>query len=60
MYNGQVSLSEKQFDDVFASLLNNTSPLYNMLKDEGTNFINVYEAFISMLVFSQGHFDDKL
>jgi Ca2+-binding EF-hand superfamily protein len=51
-------LTEAEFDDVFSPILNNTGKCYKKLQKEGN--VNIYEAFVSMTVFSDGDFDLKL
>ena len=51
-------LDREQFDDVFCNMLNNTRPFFDILQEDGR--VDIYQAFIAMAVFSDGHFDDKI
>lgn len=52
------TLDAEQFDNLFSPLLNNTTPFFNVFK-EGS-FVDIYQSFIALTIFSQGHFDDKI
>ena len=43
-------ISESEFDDVFCKMLNNTTPFWDVLKEDDK--VDIYQAFISMVVFS--------
>ena len=53
-----MQLDHSQFDDVFCTMLNNTMPIFNLLAEDGR--VDIYQAFIAMTVFADGHFDDKI
>jgi Ca2+-binding EF-hand superfamily protein len=54
-----IHLTQSVFDDIFCSMLNNTTPFWEILQEDGK--VDIYQAFISMVVFSSsGHFDDKI
>ena len=52
-------LSREEFDELFSPILNNTNTCFSKLKKEGEK-VDIYEAFVSMTVFSEGDFDLKL
>ena len=54
----KTKLDRSEFDDVFCSMLNNTTPFFDILEEEGK--ADIYQAFITMAVFTEGHFDDKI
>jgi len=54
----ETRLNSSQFDDVFCAMLNNTRPTFDLLAEEG--YVDIHQAFISMAVFADGHFDDKI
>ena len=39
-------------------MLNNTQPLFEIMREDQA--VDIYQTLISMVVFSKGHFDDKL
>ena len=52
-------LTWTEFDSVFSSVLNNCEPLYKILSER--HIINIYEVFISLVVFLQDvEFEDKV
>ena len=51
-------LTWEEFDDVFSPLLNNCQPLWNTLAR--MHLVNIYEVFISLIIFVQGdEFEEK-
>ena len=55
-------LNYDQFNEIYCNTINDTKKAFDKLKD-GTDDkakVNMYEAFVAMTCFSDGHFDLKL
>ena len=60
-YYPREDLTQEEYDNVFCQMLNNTSPLFDVLEDRGTRTINIYQLLIALVVFeSHAEFDEKV
>ena len=58
-YYPKEDITFEEFDDVFAQLLNDTKPFYQVLQDGHS--INIYETLISLVIFEpNSEFEDKI
>ena len=49
----------EEFDSIFSPILNNCERLWNILEEQHN--VNIYEVFISLIIFVQNsEFEDKL
>ena len=60
-YYPREDLTLEEYDNVFCLMLNNTSPLFDVLEDRSTRTINIYQLLIALVVFeSHAEFDEKV
>ena len=57
-YYPKDDLDYEQFNDVFSAVINNTQVVFSKLENCG--YVDIYEAFVALTVFSFGDFDVKL
>ena len=59
-YFPREGLTDEEFDDIFSSLLNESSEYFKLLQDKETGLASFHEAFVALTVFAKGEFDTKI